>query len=149
MDWHIEFGQMKDGLPELRRDYITEDGGLMTLRPVTVLAPDGESAIDVRSYGFFRELCLMVKERTFARSKIKDLRQALKQGELESRFFLISNEMQDLLFLPREVENRFKGLELSFSDKVVFQRFEDVNRCLFFDAIEMADHFEALGGEST
>lgn len=38
MDWHIEYGQLKDTLGEIRADYATEDGGRMELRPVVVLA---------------------------------------------------------------------------------------------------------------
>ena len=42
MDWHIEFGQLKDGLAAQREDYETEDGCRMELRPVVVLAPEGD-----------------------------------------------------------------------------------------------------------
>lgn len=48
MDWHIEFGQLKDGLAAQREDYETEDGCRMELRPVVVLAPEGWTGPDWR-----------------------------------------------------------------------------------------------------
>lgn len=148
MDWHIEFGQLKDSLSELREDYRAEDGGLMTLRPVAVVAPGKEGIFDVRSYAFFRALCLMAQRKGFARSKIKGLRQALRQGELESEFYLATGRIQDLYYLPKDVENSKTGLTWELSDKVVFRQLGAEKRCLFFDAIEMTDHFEPLGGEA-
>lgn len=150
MDWHIEFGQLKDSLAALREDYRAEDGGPMTLRPVTVVVPGGEGAFDVRSYACFKAMCLMIRKqrRKFARSKIKGLRQALRQGEIESQYYLIANEIQDLRFLPKNVENSKNGLTWEFSDKDVFQRIGGERRCLFFDAIELTDHFVPLGGET-
>lgn len=149
MDWHIEFGQLKDSLAELRKDYRADDGGLMTLRPVSVIVPGGGDGSGVRSYAFFRAMCLLVQKETFARGKIKQLRQALRQGEPESEFYLAANEIQDLYYLPRDVENSKNGLTWTFSDREVFQQVGGEKRCLFFDAIEMSDHFVPLGGEST
>ena len=40
MDWHIEFGQLKENLSEIRKDYETEDGCRLELRPVTVAVPE-------------------------------------------------------------------------------------------------------------
>lgn len=147
MDWHIEFGQLKDSLAELREDYLAEDGGLTTLRPVTVVVPGKEGVSDVRSYTFFRALCLMAQRKGFARSKIKGLRQALRQGELESEFYLTTGGIQDLYYLPKDVENSKTGLTWELSDKVVFRQLGGEKRCLFFDSIEMIDHFEPLEGE--
>ncbi len=39
MDWHIEFGQLKDSLSDLRQDYQTEDGCRLELRPVSLVLP--------------------------------------------------------------------------------------------------------------
>lgn len=147
MDWHIEFGQLKDSLAALREDYRAEDGGLMTLRPVTVVRPGREDTPDVRSYAFFRTLCLTVQKNTFTRSKIKGLRQALRQGEVESQFYLVANGIQDLRLLPGKAEGGKNGLPRTDASADVFQKLRGERRCLFFDAIEMADHFAPLGGE--
>lgn len=102
MDWHIEFGQLKENLSEIRKDYETEDGCRLELRPVTVIVPDGVNASPAgqRSYDFFRAMCSAMKNEygNIARSKIKDLREALKQGEVESEFFLQDKKVQDLLY---------------------------------------------------
>lgn len=155
MDWHIEFGQMKYSLAGLREDYACEDGGRMELRPVAVITPD-ECDPGVRTYGFFKVLCRDIKNRqgTIARSKIKDLRQAFRQGELESEYFFHDKQIRDLLYYPFEAEYRTTDQRWSYyrnmlqgetqARKEVFREMDGVKRCLFFDAIEMADHFTAL-----
>lgn len=40
MDWHIEFGQLKENLGSIREEYETEDGNRLELRPVAVIVPD-------------------------------------------------------------------------------------------------------------
>ncbi|MEG2680059.1 MAG: hypothetical protein RR949_08945, partial [Oscillospiraceae bacterium] len=100
MDWHIEFGQLKDSLNELRQDYNTEDGNRLELRPVTVVVPEGCHNAGVRSYAFFAGMCRAMKGEygKIARSKIKELRTAFKQGEKESKFFLHDKEIDQLLY---------------------------------------------------
>ena len=39
IDWHIEFGQLKEGLSDIRADYRTEDGKRLNLRPLFVCGP--------------------------------------------------------------------------------------------------------------
>lgn len=156
MDWHIEFGQMKDDLAELREDYACEDGSRMELRPVAVIVPDGCGDPDVRDYAFFKSLCLAVQKKSgnIARSKIKELRQAFKQGRLESEYFLHDKQIGALLYHAFEAEyrspdqrwDRFKDLIHRREDiqKSAFREIGGVGRCLYFDAIEMADHFTAF-----
>lgn len=159
MDWHIEFGQLKDSLSAIREDYTTEDGGRMELRPVVVTAPEGismEKTGGVRTYRFFRGLCQAMQGEygNTARSKIKDLRTAFKQGEVESRFFLREKEITGLLdhaFTSRyqtwgeQAEQYRKSLEEQQKlAKGPFEEIEGTRRCLFFDAIEMIDHCKFL-----
>lgn len=151
MDWHIEFGQLKDSLSDLRQDYQTEDGCRLELRPVSlVLPPDPKGTIpDVpeRTYSFFYNMCRTMKDcsRTVARSKIKELRTALKQGEIEARFFLHDKEISELLYHPLEIAYTQAEWAEKLQAKDAFQAFPAVGgterRCLFFDAIEMIDHF--------
>lgn len=148
MDWHIEFGQLKDSLSALREDYQTEDGNRLELRPVVVEAPEGISFPRERSYQFFRKLCGALKGEygRIARSKLKELRTALKQGEVESRFFLQDKEIGDLLYAPLDAAYSLREWEEAIKKKGAFRIFEKkggkaVCRCLFFDAIELIDHF--------
>lgn len=148
MDWHIEFGQLKDSLSELRRDYETEDGSYLELRPVVVVAPEetGTRLPPERTYEFFRKLCRSMRGEygKIARSKIKELRTALKQGEVEGRFFLQDREIGDLLYKPLEAAYSQREWVEKVKNKAAFQPFGEKRRCLFFDAIEMIDHFTAL-----
>lgn len=151
IDWHIEFGQMKDSLADLREDYETEDGCRLELRPVTVVVPDEKiPAVSERSYQFFRTMCLTLEKNRWsvARSKIKELRTALKQGEVEGRFFLHDKGISDLLYAPLEAAYTQKEWAEKVWDKAAFQPFPEESgikkRCLFFDAIEMTDHFTPL-----
>ena len=161
MDWHIEFGQLKDNLSEIRQEYRTEDDKALSLRPVAVIMPkDCDRAASLRTYDFFRELCRSLKGEygKTARGKIKDLRTAFKQGEVESRFFFQDKEIQRLLYHgfgaayqgdARWEKYRKILLEGESMDKDPFQTLtvagEDESYCLYFDAIEMIDHIEFLG----
>lgn len=159
MDWHIEFGQLKDNLGELRKDYETEDGNRMEMRPVTVVIPKEVSVdaqMEYRSYDYFRAMWKsLAKQRgRIARSKLKELRTAIKQGETESAFFVEEKEIRDLLYhdfssrYRGEEEKRRKYAELGRGqklDKQIFRTIGETKRCLFFDAIEMLDHFQLLG----
>lgn len=130
MDWHIEFGQTKDSLSALREDYETDDGCRMELRPVNVVVPDGDCGI--RSWGFFRSMCSFLQKNSgvVPRSKVKGLRQAIKQGEVETAFALRDKNLSGLYnFMPE-----------SMPERNVFYEQDGVKRCLLFDAIEMADH---------
>jgi len=148
MDWHIEFGQLKDSLSELRKDYLTEDGLHLELRPVVVVdAPQGTKVPPGRTYQYFRAMCTALEKKSgvIARSKLKQLRTALKQGEVESRFFLQGKEIGKLLYDPLEAAYPLKDWKDKLKDKGAFLPFEEkdgtVSRCLFFDSIELIDHF--------
>lgn len=148
MDWHIEFGQLKDSLSQLREDYQTEDGCRLELRPVTVVVPkDGQQPPPERTYNYFRTLCGAMKRKQgkIARSKIKELRTALKQGEVEGEFFLQEKEIGDLLYHPLEAAYALKEWPRELDRKGAFRTFRErageTRRCLFFDAIELLDHF--------
>ena len=175
MDWHMEFGQLKENLRAIREDYQTEDGRRMELRPVVVLqgdmTEDAQEKMNVRTYSFVRDMCLQMKQAVqtdgekIARSKLKELRNAIKQGELECRYALQDGEITNLFRAVFKAQyntadeqyakyaDMLKDGELI--DKQPFRTFDDggkngsepVSHCLFFDAIEMMDHFERLEGK--
>ena len=163
MDWHIEFGQLKDGLAAQREDYRTDDGCRMELRPVVVLAPEGvdrerlaEAAGGVRTYGFFKAMQQAVHGEygKTARGKLKELRTAVKQGRTAAEFFLHDRQIQDLLYhgftakyqTEEERKREYQKLVDGQGDlrKELFTEVDGTVRCLFFDAVEMIDHFKAL-----
>jgi hypothetical protein len=149
IDWHIEFGQLKGTLSQIRGDYQTEDGGRMELRPLVVLPGNGKNCPTERSYRFFCGVIqdLSKEKDTLARSKVKGLRNAFRMGEVETQVALRQNRMEELLWsgvrqrFPDFAQRLLRGENL----KAAFATDETdpenpVRRCLYFDAIEMADH---------
>ena len=124
LDWHIEFGQLRDDLEEIREDYKADDGTELTLRPVSVKSPTVQVS-EERRYDFFREQCESMAKEEIGRNVWKGLRTALRQGEMKGDFYLKSRNLD-------------RG-----------RLFTDEKRCLYFDAIEMMDHitFLAKGDE--
>ena len=157
MDWHIEFGQMKDSLAELRDDYRCDDDCRMELRPVVVTAPADINFEECRSYGFFRTLCTAMQENSggLARGKVKEMREAIRQGEVETQFFLRDREISDILNRIFDAEYRTEDAKWDEYVKMLggakslvkepFKALDGEKRCLLFDAVEMMDHFEAIG----
>lgn len=155
IDWHIEFGQLKEGLSDIRADYRTEDGKRLNLRPLFVCGPqECEKKADVCSYEFFKALCRAFQQEAgkIARSKLKQLRGVLKQGQLESEYYLHMTKTEDLLYksfesIHHDKEERYiqylKLLtEKGKMKKEIFQQVGNEKICLWFDALEMADHCE-------
>lgn len=162
MDWHIEFGQLQDSLSDTRRDYITEDGCQLSLRPVTlVVPPDAAETAEaltggVRTWDFVRALIQAYQDREagIPRGKLKNLRAALKQGQVETRYYLADKQIAQVLdkFFDAKYqtdEAKLKQWRLMLAgekgaDYNAFPVVADAKRCLLFDAIEMTDHFERL-----
>lgn len=155
MDWHIEFGQLKDGLSAIREDYETEDGNRLELRPLVVAAPedtDLRRTGGVREWAFFRAMCMALQGEygSVARSKIKQLRTAFKQGEVESRFFLQEKMIHDLLYHVADASHLGDEARWAWYRKLLtgdarmeneaFRKIDGVKRCLFFDALELMDN---------
>lgn len=146
----------------------------MELRPVVVLEGKMDKAartkMNVRTYDFVRGMCMQMKQAVqesgekIARGKLKELRGAIKQGDLECRYALQDSEITKLLRATFEAQ--FDTADKQYAqfaamlkdgeliDKQPFRTFDDggkngsepVSHCLFFDAIEMMDHFERLEG---
>lgn len=142
MDYHIEFGQMKPSLSHIRQDYRTEDGGHLELRPVAI---DGNVPPE-RRYDFLTALIAEMKDNHagLARSKVKALRSAFHQGEMESALALRMTGTESLLY--RGLEKRYPDwLHQTVSGTMLergafFTDRQGERRCLYFDAIELMDH---------
>lgn len=151
MDWHIEFGSMTGSLAQIRHHYQTRDGGLLTLRPVIVCCPDEirQPGLEARTYSYFRTLIGLMgkKAANLPRSKFKQLRDAMRQGELETKLALRSMKMNAMLEMG--LETRYPHfwkqlLQGSTMERGAFASFPEsgrsVRRCLYFDAVELMDH---------
>lgn len=134
LDFHVEYGQMKDSLAEIRADYITDDGARLELRPLAVTGTEKVPA--ERTYDFHTRQLLRLdselhrqgkqEDAGLARSKIKSLRPYLHQGEVETQYALKKTQATALLSLNQ-------GKSPFFTDD------KGVRRCLYFDTIELLD----------
>lgn len=116
IDWHIEFGEIKDTLDEIRSDYVDADGGSISGRPYIVRADRSVSYQEVR--GLIQKL---QKDESCARGTIKELRSILKRGQDETRHFIKFHKIDELV--KWDLNGNYKVL---------------------FDAIELIDTFIAL-----
>lgn len=144
VDWHIEFGQIRGSLSQIRSTYQTEDGGQLELRPFIVSGADRPPV--QRTYHFFRALSNeIMNAKDLSRSKIKQLRDSFKQGEWETKLAMKQTCMLDLIqkglaarnpnLIQRMVQEYLKP------EKEAFYTDENgMRRCLYFDSIEVLDH---------
>lgn len=166
IDWHIEFGQGRGSVAESREDYLTEDSGdgkeespirSLTLRPLAVIG-GGEKSF--RSYQFFLRLfdklsgslteddSERVRDKV-ARSKLKGLREPLKQGKWETKLYIRENGLNEL---EKWAYDQIEGLHLGKRTQESFTPVEQegqgyTQRSLYFDAIELVDHLMILDRE--
>lgn len=172
LDWHIELGELPDGLPQIRRRYRTRDGARLELRPLVVCA-SAEPKIPPppeHNYGYFTALLAEFHNNTdaLARSKIKLLRTALTQGEVETELAVRSMRLKALQ--ERGVELLYNWKDTLAAKAAGWMRqkpqgacepdrgffFQEclpsgakVRRCRYFDVIELMDHFTPLREEET
>ncbi len=152
IDWHIEFGELKDTLEEIRSDYKTEDGKRLELRPYIVTATkEIEEKESIRQYSKFKKLITNIQNQNidYAKGKLKELRSILKLGETESLGYIQFNKIEDIALegyqdvfveLDYNVVKMQNGLE-----RKIFVSTEDgESRSILFDAIELLDTYIEL-----
>ena len=145
IDWHIEYGQIER---DFRESYVTADGNQLNLRPLTVVDPAGKSSL-YRRYALFRQLTLDTQnEQLSSRSKLKQLREAMKAGEAETIKYISFNNMNQLTYVSSIY---FTGLSdtKDWKGSVFVACGPDDHgkkRTLLYDAIELADHYQTLEG---
>lgn len=159
IDWHVEFGEMKDSLEEIRKAYITADGNRLNIRPYIVKAPDkilGNKEFIMKKYDNFKKIIrnIMSNENKYGTGKIKGMRSVLKKGDIETKNYLKFNRMEDIAIDNRpntdeisadDIARLFTGEELKPHP---FVECDGCNRSILFDAIEIMDTFiEIEGGE--
>lgn len=115
IDWHIEYGEIKDSIEEIKKDYISYDGECVSNKPYVIRAD--VSIEESKKYETFREniLLLMKSEKEIGNGKIKQLRSVIKKGTAAT-------------------ENYMKYYRIS----------DDIRERLSFDAIELMDTFFAI-----
>lgn len=160
IDWHIEFGELKDSLDEIRKSYMTLDNNRLEMRPYIVEAPDNimnNEQYIAKKYSNFKKIINRIQhgEETYGNGKVKELRSALKQGETATRNYLCFNHMEDIIVENRPREDKIKEEDLKklFSGKyemgmAFILQPDDKKHSILYDSIELMDSFIALkGGE--
>lgn len=152
IDWHIEFGELTDSIEELRKNYRTADNNFLELRPYLLWAePNVLKKEPIRRYENFKKLLEHLQEEklSYARGKLKEFREALKEGECPSQYYLKSNLLSELSVTG--YEGVYKELDTSklFTGKglegmTFIETSDGKKRSLFFDGIEIVDTFIAL-----
>ena len=146
LDYHIEFGQMKDSLSKIRADYRSEDGGYLELRPLAVTGSGVSEVPRERHYEFLTAVLKEIKKNSYglARGKLKSLRAAFRQGEVESRLALRKTRTENLLNYGMEMlspgRSQTDGAGERAERSAFFTDGEGKRRCLYYDAIEIADN---------
>ncbi len=127
IDWHIEHGELDDGIQDIRSsNYTSDDGSLMYMRPYLVDESDKLHAIEI-----FDNALKSVKDADkIPRSKAKMLREVIRKGKTETEYFLNSN-------LLMEHFGRTEYLDGEAGFKAINGR----DHSLLFDAIEMMDMY--------
>ena len=138
VDFHVEYGQMKSTLAEIRQDYCTDDGGRLELRPVAVT--NCGAVPQERTYGYLKQKLRLLKgmikdqendrgrndDTKIARSKVKILRGPFHQGEWETKLAMRMQEAEGILVAD--------GVDSAF-----YTDDKNVRRNRYFDAIELLD----------
>ncbi len=140
IDWHIEYGEMENGLSQIRRQYQNREGARLEMRPYIVC---GDAALlekeKIRRYGHFQKfIACMQKQELAARGKLKSMRTVLKDEEKAGVNYLKSNLLEDMAWQAREC---YELKEKDQSEKLFYQTFDGEKRNMLFDAIELADTY--------
>ncbi|MCI8838208.1 MAG: hypothetical protein HFG74_09120 [Hungatella sp.] len=152
IDWHIEFGELEDSIEALRRNYITSDNCHLELRPYILSAePDLLEKEPVRRYENFKKFVSVIQQEKMscARGKLKELREALREGETASEYYLKSSLLGILSVTGYEGVYKDVSMDRLFSGKGLDRKTfiktgDNKKRSLFFDGIEIIDTFVAL-----
>ncbi len=131
LDWHFATSGLSGSLQAIRqREYRTAYGDLL-LRPLRLRAEahnqDGRYWLD----GLQRVIGELQDEQAWPRNKLKRLREPLRQGAAAVETFLTSYQLPLLpRLLPGGDDHRRQGWS--------------GERCIYFDAIELLDHYVPL-----
>lgn len=145
IDWHIEYGQLKSSLEEIREDYITNDNQELYLRPYVVNIPtDLNIEPDAyRLYESYKNLSRLLKSKVlkYPRTKIKGLREALKKGTNNTNLYLKERNIDnDFKYLAPESYIKDKRKDINNVEKLnEYTEIFRENKCMIFDAIETMD----------
>lgn len=139
IDWHIEYGEMANGLAEIRNQYKNQDEYHLEARPYLVCGEKHLMELEpVRRYEYFKNyITAMQRKETIARSKLKELRGILKQTRDAAELYREINLMDNIFWRACD--------DYHLKEKSIFYQTADGEmRSLVFDAIELIDAYLVL-----
>lgn len=149
IDWHIEYGEMDNSLKTIRKKYLTNDGKRVEMRPYIVKAPDMINKKEpMRQYRNFKKLLTRIQddEISYANGKVTRLRDALKQGETETRYFLEFNKIENIVLesfydIFKELDYGKIGTGQGMERPIFVKTCDGEERSYLYDAIEVKDTY--------
>jgi len=131
LDWHFSSTGISGSLEDIRRAYTSASGARLNLRPLR-LRPQ---PYDVDGRAWLERVEPLVaefhKKWSGARNKVKDLHEALREGPEEVKEFLHTYQLASL---PALIPGVNTYVDTGWGD-----------RCGYFDALELMDHFTRVG----
>ena len=126
IDWHIIQGEMKKSIETIREEQYKGNNLNLNLRPLIINYSNKE---EFRTYDVFERALEIVKNDNIPRSKIKELRSKLVEGQREATKFIEYYGLQKY----------FDSIVVSNEVKFTLSAGIINNRSIFFDAIEIMD----------
>lgn len=123
LDWHVDQGELKDNLMEIRKQYIGNDGTCLTMKPYRISENwEGDS------FRHFQDALDILKKSEIARSKILGMRYVAHNGKRATEYYLRSNRILETL-----QRTNWKRGECGYA------MYRGRETHLFYDAMEMLD----------
>lgn len=159
IDWHIDFGELGDGIDDIRAKYNTADGKRLEMRPYVLCGPDSYKKKEKsRLYDNFRKIMKALNgeannhagtEGDYARGKLKNLRPYLREGDTASANYIKANRMWEIVRkcyfgIYEEADLSKIGSGEEQEGKLFVRTSDGQDRSILFDAVEMMDTFLLL-----
>lgn len=153
IDWHIEYGELQDTLADTRKQYNAGDGSRLELRPYIVQSTkkvlENET---IRRYENFVSLMKeLQKTDNYSKTRLKELRFALKKGMAETANYLKYHKIEEIgrdAYYGIYEEIDFRKTEIGSGEqlerKYYVETSDNKTRSILFDAVEMMDTFLPL-----
>ena len=131
IDWHVEFGEVRSK-EEIREDYVADDGSILIQRPYVIDADAVVKVPEEKRYSSFTEKLqeLIGCEKEYGDSKMKMLRNVMKQGKAETENYT------QFYQLGYKIGANYRRLDLDSTEQK-----RDLIAEGLFDAIEIMDTF--------
>lgn len=157
IDWHIEQGEIREDLSDIKDQYIAADGTRMDLRPYIVETSDNEILKNnpFRRFSLFEQVMKVMRGK--GRSSMKTMRPSLLEGrktaEYYIRFHRLGSFIQECYFGIFEKQDLSKiGTGVSQKESAYVTTYEKgpdkpIVHSILYDATEMMDTYLPLEGE--